>query len=357
MKKVEFTILGGGIAGLCAAKKLLEKGIAPLVIEAGDYPSHKICGEFLSPASLTILQQWGIQPVPIRQLQIHTLKQTLPFTFPAPAGSLSHLTLDRQLAQQIRREGATLLTQTSVEQLIPATTTHSWHTLVLSSGESFTTKHLFIATGKLPHQGAKKPRMRFVGCKTHFAEMDLSETLHLFSFPGVYLGLSPIEQGKANLACLATMKKFQLSANPQAFMQEIIQSHPFLSSLLDKKKNLLDGWMNAQVPAFGFRSPPHWIRAYWIGDAATSVPPACGHGLSLAITGGCCAVEFAIKDEYEQFRNFWHRQHRSQMFFSKQLHALFLHPTYGNIAMALGRWFPSLIDQLFALTRQTQNSG
>jgi flavin-dependent dehydrogenase len=40
--KHDYVIVGGGIAGLCAANQLCDQGITPLVIESGDYPSHKI---------------------------------------------------------------------------------------------------------------------------------------------------------------------------------------------------------------------------------------------------------------------------------------------------------------------------
>lgn len=108
MIKYEYVILGGGLAGLCAAKRLLELGARPLVIEAGGYPSHKVCGEFLSPSSLPILKKWNIHPIPINQASLHTCSRSLKLTFSNPAGSLSHLTLDPQLAEQISQQGALL---------------------------------------------------------------------------------------------------------------------------------------------------------------------------------------------------------------------------------------------------------
>ncbi len=53
-------IIGGGVAGLCAANYLTDAGLRPLIIESGNFPSHRICGEFLSHESLPILQNWQI---------------------------------------------------------------------------------------------------------------------------------------------------------------------------------------------------------------------------------------------------------------------------------------------------------
>jgi flavin-dependent dehydrogenase len=54
----DYVILGGGVAGLCAARRLIELGIQPLVIEAGSYPSHKVCGEFISSSGVALAFQF-----------------------------------------------------------------------------------------------------------------------------------------------------------------------------------------------------------------------------------------------------------------------------------------------------------
>src|SRR6187402_2506165 len=105
-------ILGGGVAGLAAAVRLTELGIAPLVLESGTYPSHKVCGEFFSPSSLPLLAKWGLHPTPITHFRLHTLKKQLQFDFPAPAGGLSHLIVDPHLAKRAIWGGAEIRTET-----------------------------------------------------------------------------------------------------------------------------------------------------------------------------------------------------------------------------------------------------
>lgn len=348
---IDYLILGGGIAGLSAAKRLLERGISPVIIEGGSYPSHKVCGEFISPSSLPLLHQWNISPVPIKGVHLHGSQRDLFFRFPEPAGSLSHLTLDFNLAKQIESQGALLLTQTKVELLLPAKEGEEFHTLRLSSGKELKTKHLFIATGKIPHPSIPKKPVAFIGFKTHFSELSLDSTLHMFSLPGAYLGLVPIEEGKANIACLATIKQVQSYPSPEKFMMHLIERQPILRDLLKSGTNLFETWMQAQIPAFGFRHCPSWPRTYWIGDAAMTVPPACGNGLSLAIASGYFSAEFAIKGDAQGFNSFWIKHCRSQLFFSKGLHGLFLNPVLGDFFLRLGQSFPFIPRQLFALTR------
>ena len=127
---VDYVIVGGGIAGLCAAVRLTELGATPLVIEGGGYPSHKVCGEFFSPECIKILNHWDIHPKAIHYAHFRTPSSSYKFCFPRPAGSLSHLECDPLLAQRVRRGGAIIKTHTKVEHLDPQS-----RELTLSTGE------------------------------------------------------------------------------------------------------------------------------------------------------------------------------------------------------------------------------
>ena len=42
------TIVGGGLAGLTLGIGLRQRGVPVTVYEAGRYPRHRVCGEFIS---------------------------------------------------------------------------------------------------------------------------------------------------------------------------------------------------------------------------------------------------------------------------------------------------------------------
>ena len=42
------TIIGGGLAGLTLGIGLRQRGVPVTISEAGDYPRHRVCGEFIS---------------------------------------------------------------------------------------------------------------------------------------------------------------------------------------------------------------------------------------------------------------------------------------------------------------------
>ncbi|KAF3362722.1 Uncharacterized protein PHSC3_000709 [Chlamydiales bacterium STE3] len=351
MKK-KFTIIGGGVAGLSAAIRLAELGEEPLLIEGGSYPSHKVCGEFLSPECLSILQRWEVQTIPIPEVIIRTPKTHFSFPFPSPAGGLSHFRLDPALAAYATRKGATIKTETQVTSFIPKDTPQGSHLITLSNGEVVQSCHTIIATGRIPSYSVAKPEIAYVGFKAHFKDLSSSGKLEMFSFPKAYLGLSPVEGNTYNVACLAKLEAVQRDKDPQSFINHLISSCPELCHRLTDSKKLFATWMTASVPDFGIKKTPDWLDTYFIGDASVTIPPASGSGLSMAIIGGCLAAEHAVRHLSKEFKHLWKKRCASQLFWAKLLHQLMLNPHYGNPFLRLSQHFPILCKKAFALTRQ-----
>ena len=59
----EIHIVGGGLAGLSLAIALRTRGIPVTVMEAGTYPRHRVCGEFISGVSAATLDFLQIRDV------------------------------------------------------------------------------------------------------------------------------------------------------------------------------------------------------------------------------------------------------------------------------------------------------
>ena len=53
--KYDVAIIGGGLAGLALANDLAMRGRKVVVFEKGNYPRHKVCGEYISMESHSYL--------------------------------------------------------------------------------------------------------------------------------------------------------------------------------------------------------------------------------------------------------------------------------------------------------------
>lgn len=347
----DLVIIGGGVAGLCAAIELCKKGINPILIEAGSYPAHKTCGEFLSPACLPWLEKLNIFPISIEETDLYLGNQTLSFKLPTRAGSLSHYTLDTLLAEKAVAMGTKILTQVKVQSFQAKLTSAGRHQIELSTGEILHAHAVIVAVGRMPSLSSPSQHFKYMGIKAHFDGIDLNHSLKMFSFQNAYLGLSPIEGGRANLACLSSMQRLQQSGSVECLMQELITSNPHLNAILAQGKRLFSAWMTAPIPFFGFKPTPHWSDAYFIGDSAISVPPACGGGLALAIMGGIQAAHHASLGDFYGFKKKFKASNISLMCTAKALHYLFMHPRLGKGGLHICSLYPSLPQKLFLASR------
>src|SRR5688572_11348698 len=95
------TIIGGGLAGLTLGIGLRQRDVPVQVIEAGHYPRHRVCGEFISGNGLETLERLGLRKklveagaIPAQSAAFFSeRKQTLFQPLPKPALCLSRYTL------------------------------------------------------------------------------------------------------------------------------------------------------------------------------------------------------------------------------------------------------------------------
>ena len=110
------TIIGGGLAGLTLGIGLRQAGIPVTIYEAGRYPRHRVCGEFISGRGQDVLARLGLRESFLRAGAI--LARSGAFflanagspvrPLPAPALCLSRFIMDALLAKSFRESGGEL---------------------------------------------------------------------------------------------------------------------------------------------------------------------------------------------------------------------------------------------------------
>jgi electron transfer flavoprotein-quinone oxidoreductase len=132
MEKVEFVVVGGGVAGLAAALVLAEAGAEVLVVERGDYAGSKnVTGGrlYLGPVMPYLPDLWDEAPLE-RQVVKERLTMVAPESSitvelsserlrepPYPSYTLLHATFDRWLAEQAAERGAFIIPGYKVDDL------------------------------------------------------------------------------------------------------------------------------------------------------------------------------------------------------------------------------------------------
>src|ERR1035437_6329897 len=114
------TIIGGGLAGLTLGIGLRQRGVSVTIWEAGRYPRHRVCGEFISGNGQAVLERLGLLARFEQAGAVHA--RTVMFVcgtnrspvrqLAAPALCLSRLAMDALLAESFQQLGGELLVNT-----------------------------------------------------------------------------------------------------------------------------------------------------------------------------------------------------------------------------------------------------
>ncbi len=353
---IDFLIIGGGIAGLSVVNRLVDLAETPVLIEASDYPSHKICGEFLSPESLPYLEDWDIIPEnKITKTTFFNENRVFDFTFPKEAGSMSRYELDKQLCDRAKKNGATIITNMKVVALTAEVNSPTTlYEAKLSDGTLLYARNVFVGGGRFfdVSLNSIKPKMPYFGFKAHFSGIDSKETLEMYAVENGYLGISPIGKNIVNVACLA--KVTTKITDPEKFIEDFLKK-PGAKFVKDKLKNckmLFDQWLFTEAPEFEAKANPHLKNIYFIGDAAGSIAPATGNGLGMAITSGYMAADYAVSEDSLLFHKAWKKRYGSRIKKGKLLHQVMMNKILTKASFFICKHAPFVPKIIFSSTRE-----
>src|ERR1043166_3477938 len=175
-KAKHITIIGGGLAGLTLGIGLRSRGVPVTIREAGTYPRHRVCGEFISGRGQEALARLGLRDLFLRagavmgrtaSFFVGKARSPLQPMVP-PAWCLSRFAMDELLARRFRDHGGLLLEHSRWSQACPP--------------EGFV-----VATGRRIQR--LKTANRWFGLKAHARQVQLEADLEMHGLNDGYIGL------------------------------------------------------------------------------------------------------------------------------------------------------------------------
>ncbi len=273
------TIVGGGLAGLSLGVALRER--MPVTLhEAGTYPRHRVCGEFISGVSAHTLKQLGVADVLAdAQLQRTTSwfregREIFSGELPTPALGISRFALDERLSRKFRERGGILHEQS--RQKPPMTEGTVW------------------CAGRVAVKGS------WLGLKCHVKNLSLSADLEMHLARNGYVGLARIENEMVNLCGLFRLQSGQAGRGVETLRQYLRAGG--LDALWERIQPGIDEDSFLGVAGFRLGSRPASDGLVALGDAGGMIPPFTGNGMSMAFESAEIALE-----PLEQ----WHRGKRT----------------------------------------------
>ena len=341
------TIVGGGLAGLTLGIGLRQHQVPTLLLEAGHYPRHRVCGEFICGQGESTLAKLGLIPL-LEQAGARRTRTVSLFTMrarsgirrlPQPGLCLSRYCLDAALADEFRRLGGKLEVETR------------W--LGDRDCEGFV-----YASGRR-RADFKRPNAVWFGLKAHVRGIKLQSDLELHLNPDGYIGLCHLNSDVVNVCGLFRRIPREATVCAGKYDQLLARMGPELRRRLQSAS--VEESSICSVAALSY-DPPAFAdaKACRIGDCLTLTPPLTGNGMSMAFE----AAELAVQPltQYSQGLLGWAEAVRAvsaacrkrfgqRLAWSRALHPVVFHHTAQRGFGFLIFRFDSAWRLAFALTR------
>jgi 2-polyprenyl-6-methoxyphenol hydroxylase-like FAD-dependent oxidoreductase len=270
------TIIGGGLAGLTLGIGLRQREIPVTICEAGNFPRHRVCGEFISGRGQATLARLGLRELfnQAGAVSAHTTaffsatQSTAPRALPSPAICLSRFTLDAALAKKFRELGGEL------RENQRASTENFGEGTVRSTGR---------------RAQAESGGARWFGLKIHARNVPLAADLEMHVSPRGYVGLCRINGGEVNICGLFRKRTDERGGTEHS--RDLLRG-PTGSPLRERlAAAVFDENSSCAVAGISLRPQRAAARTeICVGDAITMIPPVTGNGMSMAFESAELAV-------------------------------------------------------------------
>ncbi|GIO29107.1 MULTISPECIES: NAD(P)/FAD-dependent oxidoreductase [Paenibacillus] len=290
-------VIGGGPAGSSLAIRLAHRGWETQLFDRQRFPRHKACGEFLSPETLGMFRELGVydqmealQPGKITNARIvFRFGGVVEAKLERPAWGLSRYAMDKILLKAAEEAGVRVHTGTSVSSI--ASDAEGFRVGTRTGGMSAISysRTAFAAWGVHPRADLadrsldRRGKKAYIGLKAHISGIRLDASVELYFIHKGYIGISPVEGGKWNVAALLPLDGIRKKGSS---VRELLQAAAAENRLLAERLHggvLIPDTEVSTAPVYLSFKPQSWGIVPQIGDAGAMIPPLFGDGMSAAL--------------------------------------------------------------------------
>jgi len=350
-------ITGGGIAGLVLANALQQEGLKVVLLESGQYPRHRVCGEFISIEVLPYLHSLRLPIDTLSSVRINTFElsstgnRRLKTALDLEALGISRFALDLFLKEEAEKKGVKVIQNAeALQQRSDGNLT----VIVDKSGQEYRAPWFISAHGKRSRLDShfNRPFLAdarlYSGIKMHFEGEWPQNMVALHNFKGGYAGISAVEGGRINVCYLVKTSELQAAGGLHPFQEKVMQKNQALLSFFRTHKPLFDHPLAISGIRFGKKQPVQDSIPF-IGDASGLVAPLFGNGMALAVRtahllhGAMRSVDFNNENKAQalnRYRASWSTEVKGRLALGRQVQHIFGRPGISDLALIGAKVLP-----------------
>jgi 2-polyprenyl-6-methoxyphenol hydroxylase-like FAD-dependent oxidoreductase len=268
-------IIGGGLAGLSLGLALRRAGVPVTLHEAGSYPRHRVCGEFITALDSATRAQLGLDEFlsdAIHHHEVAWFRRAAPLLrhpLPSPALALGRHALDIRLADAFRTAGGDLHEHSRIDPRAAP-------------------PGCVFAQGRRPAHGSP-----WLGLKCHALGLATTAPLEVHLGAHAYVGLCAIGENRVNISGLFRRRP-GLALDRASALPAYLRAAG-LDALADRLAAVeIDPESRCAVAGLAFGraapAPREEPARLSLGDAHALIPPFTGNGMTMAFQSAALAL-------------------------------------------------------------------
>ncbi len=326
MSHREIEIIGGGLAGLALGVALRRARVPVTLHDAGSYPRHRVCGEFITGLAPATIETLGLAPT-LADALCHrevawfaTADRPRIQQLPRPALGLSRHRLDARLARDYVALGGRLHPNSRIVNPVDL-------------------PGRIVAIGR-----PRQDRSPWLGLKIHVHGLPLVRNLEMHLGKQAYVGLSAIEGAAVNLCGL--FRRREARGQGVALLLAYLRTSGLEAVAARLAAAQPDPESFCAVAGLGFGRGVDSGAGMRLGDAVATTPPFTGNGMAMAWQSAELALppvlafargEIGWDEACRIVRLGQRRRFRARLATARWIHPFLLEPWRQRLVAALGR--------------------